>query len=136
MPDGAFAPSETFSPDRPTRISVRRRNKRWGRGECPVPPQYILPYFSGLHPGGELVCIQGLTVFEELEPALLLRFDFLLGAQEGLEDTIDLGVDGVAHGGVEVGLGVGTRFALAACRTLWISLTSGTRGAGRTRSRP
>ena len=38
VPDGAFAPSETFSPNLPAPINGRRRIKRWGRGECPVPP--------------------------------------------------------------------------------------------------
>jgi len=38
-PDGAFAPSETFSPNLPVPINGRPRIKRSGRGECPVPPR-------------------------------------------------------------------------------------------------
>ena len=38
-PDGAFAPSETFSPNLPVPINGRPRIKRSGRGACPVPPR-------------------------------------------------------------------------------------------------
>ncbi len=41
MPDGAFAPSETFSPNLPAPINARPRIKRSGRGECPVPPRLM-----------------------------------------------------------------------------------------------
>jgi hypothetical protein len=38
-----------------------------------------LPHFGGLHPRGEPVGIQVLALFEELEPALLLGRDLLVG---------------------------------------------------------
>jgi hypothetical protein len=41
MPDGAFAPSETFSPDLRAHTNGQRRNERSGRGECPVPPRLM-----------------------------------------------------------------------------------------------
>jgi len=40
-PDGAFAPSETVSPDLRAHTNGRRRNERSGRGECPVPPRLL-----------------------------------------------------------------------------------------------
>ena len=40
-PDGAFAPSETFSSNLPVPISARPRSKRSGRGKCPVPPRLM-----------------------------------------------------------------------------------------------
>jgi len=36
-PDGAFAPSETFSPDLRVRIKQQHWNKGLGREECPAP---------------------------------------------------------------------------------------------------
>jgi len=45
---GAFAPSETFSPNLPVPISGRPRIKRSGRGECPVPPRLMGHTPSGL----------------------------------------------------------------------------------------
>jgi len=47
-PDGAFAPSETFSPSLPVPINGRPRIKRSGRGECPVPPRLMGHTPSGL----------------------------------------------------------------------------------------
>ncbi len=47
-PDGAFAPSETFSSNLPVPISARPRSKRSGRGECPVPPRLMGQTPSGL----------------------------------------------------------------------------------------
>jgi len=48
-PDGAFAPSETFSPNLPVPINGRPRIKRSGRGECPVPPRLMGHTPSGLN---------------------------------------------------------------------------------------
>jgi len=47
LPDGAFAPSETFSSDLPARANGRPPNKRSGRGECPVPPRLLRHTPSG-----------------------------------------------------------------------------------------
>jgi len=48
VPDGAFAPSETFSPNPRVPINGRPRIKRSGRGECPVPPRLMGHTPSGL----------------------------------------------------------------------------------------
>ena len=56
-PDGAFAPSETFSPNLPVPINGRPRIKRSGRGACPVPP----PRLMGHTPSGLKLVLERIT---------------------------------------------------------------------------
>jgi len=60
-PDGAFAPSETFSPNLPVPINGRPRIKRSGRGECPVPPRLM-----GHTPSGSGAFAPSETFFPDL----------------------------------------------------------------------